>query len=105
MCLKSFVFIKKKYQCFAVASLRSLHDNSGDPVGEHVDRYDGQHISEDSGDAERVAAAVGTHRAGGGTRGAACAAASPAHDLQPAYGQRQEGAGLEDQPKGLAVHR
>lgn len=82
------------------AAVRDLHDNRGDPPGEHANRNDGQHVSEDSGDAQRVAAAVGADRTRGGARRAAGAAAPAAAGLQPADGQWEEGAGAEDQPDG-----
>lgn len=56
------------------ASLRGVYDHSGHITGEHVDRYDGEHVPEDSRDQERMAAPVGQNSAGRRERRAASTA-------------------------------
>jgi len=44
------------------AAVRVVHGDRGDPAREHVDRYDGQHLSEDCRNQERMAtASTSTH--------------------------------------------
>lgn len=72
--LIQWLYTTQSAKLFTVA-VRGVHDNSGDIAGEHVDRHDGEHVPEDCGDQERVAAPVGENCIGGGARGAAGAAA------------------------------
>lgn len=67
-------------------AVRGVHDHSGDIVGEHVDRHDGEHVSEDCGDTEWVAAPVGEDSTGGGARSASGAETQELISLQPTNG-------------------